>query len=168
MLKRTCMILAFVAVLLLSGAQRMAMAAPDAVSAASLQVTISQVTQTQVTVNYTFDERAGTRNFCYDVAPATPSTTCVVQTPRALTGTLTANNLKAGTTYNYALSAIDPTGRHKTSTTRGTFTTLKATPVALHPPKGQSSSPRYIPGTHIIPRDLLGRKRESISLPRNR
>jgi hypothetical protein len=168
MLKRTCLTLAFAMVLLLSGTQRSAMAAPDAVSAASLQVTISQVTQTQVTVNYTFDERAGTRNFCYDVAPATPSTTCVVQTPRALSGSLTATNLKAGTTYNYALSAIDPTGRHKTSTTRGTFTTQKAATVSLLSAKASPGSPRFIPGTLIPQRDIMGRMRESAPLRRKR
>jgi hypothetical protein len=164
MLKRTCLTVAFATALLLSGTQRTAMAAPDAVSAASLQVTISQITQTQVTVNYTFDERAGTRNFCYDVAPATPSTTCVVQTPRALSGSLTATNLKAGTTYNYALSAIDPTGRHKTSTTRGTFATQKAATVSLFSTRAQPASPKVIPGTHILQRDLMGRMRESVPM----
>lgn len=166
MLRRACLVLALVSAVILTGTYRLAMAAPDAmaavdaVSAPSLVVTITGVTQTQITVNYTFDERAGTRNFCYAVAPATPSTVCVVTTPRALTGTMSVTNLKAGTAYNYALSAIDPTGRHKTSVTRGTFTTQGA-PVAVARPQASSKAPKAIPGILAHSRDLMGRARRN-------
>lgn len=160
MLKRTIVAVALASAVILSGEYRTAVAAPDAVSAPSLVVNISGVTQTQITVKYTFDERAGTRNFCYAVSPATPSTTCVVQTPNSLTGTMTVSNLKAGTAYNYALAAIDPSGRHRTSTTRGTFTTQNA-PVAVGPSQGSSKPPRAIPGILIHQRDLMGRARRN-------
>jgi Flp pilus assembly protein TadG len=163
MKNRIVLTLAMGLAFLFTGVQNDAEAATDAVSAASLVVTITKVTSTEVNVDYSFDERAGTRNFCYAIAPATPSNTCVTQTPRSLTGSLVAKNLTPASQYNYALSAVDPSGRHKTSTTRGTFTTLKAAVVSIDV-KAEKDKPSmrraFIPGTSYS-RDLLGRQPRS-------
>jgi hypothetical protein len=109
-----------------------AVAAPDAVSAASLVVTMGTITTTSITFSYTFKETGGTRKFCYDIAPKTPSTTCVTKTPNSKNGSMTITNLQAGSTYNYTLQAIDPSGKEKTGNAKGTFTTTKATATGIN------------------------------------
>jgi hypothetical protein len=108
-----------------------AVAAPDAVSAASLVVTMGTITTTSIMFSYTFKETGGTRKFCYDIAPKTPSTTCVTKTPNSKNGSMTVTNLVAASTYNYTLQAIDPSGKEKTGNAKGTFTTAKSTSTAI-------------------------------------
>lgn len=129
-----------------------AQAEVDAVSAASLSVSVSGITATAAIINYSKDKYDyGTRTLCYNPAPAAPTLNCTTKNAVGNQGSFTVSNLASGIQYNFSIKAVDTKGGEKPYTTSGTFQTLKSTGLM---PDGPSS----IPGTAIRVRvDANGR-----------
>jgi hypothetical protein len=113
-------------------------AKPDAIAAASLSVGTDSVTTTTVRIQW-FNDRYnyGSRTLCYDPAPASPVSNCVVKTARANEGFFQVTGLTPGTAYNFSIKAINTRDtKDAPYTTAGTFTTLEepigVTPAAAH------------------------------------
>jgi len=126
---RTALPLALVALPLLLISRRGADAETDAVTAASISVSVSNILATSATVDYSRDRYDyGTRTLCYDPAPTVPTHNCATKDASGNAGSFTLTGLKAGTQYNFNITASD--GRHKDYATSGTFKTLVATALA--------------------------------------
>ena len=100
--------------------------APDAITAASMTLSMGTITATTAVVKYSNDrERTGTRTLCYDPAPASPTHNCIAHPAGGVnSGSFTLTNLTAKTLYNYKITASD--GRHSPYSATGTFTTAQA------------------------------------------
>lgn len=100
-------------------------AAPDAVSAASLVLSASNITSTTADILITRDKyNYGTRTLCYDPAPATATHNCQTITAVATTGKFSIRGLTPNTKYNYNVNAIDTKDGERPYNTSGSFTTL--------------------------------------------
>jgi hypothetical protein len=127
-------------------------AKPDAVSAASLTVGVSKITATTASIDYSKDKYDyGTRTLCYDPAPTTPKSNCVIKTASGNQGSFAVTGLKPGTPYNYSINAIDTKGGEKPYKTSGTFTTTGSTGINL---PGYHSGQSPVPGLAV---DASGR-----------
>jgi|GEM_PF-4322735 len=105
-------------------------ARPDVVSAASLTVTITNITATTAVASYFNDKYDyGTRTLCYNPAPAVASQNCATRNASGNQGTMNMANLMPGTKYNYAIQAVDNKGHERPYTTSGSFTTLASTSI---------------------------------------
>ncbi len=106
-------------------------ARPDAVSAASLTVTVTSVTATTAVITYSKDKYDyGTRTLCYDPAPAVAKNNCTVKNAAGNQGTFTISGLSSGIVYNFNIQAIDTQGGEKPYATAGSFTTLTSTVIS--------------------------------------
>lgn len=113
-------------VLLLS--RHSAEAEPDAITAASLTVSVTGITPTSAVVQYSKDKYDyGTRTLCYGIAPAVPTGNCTTKTAVGNQGSFAVSNLKAATQYNFSIKAVDTKGGEKPYTTSSTFTTTAPT-----------------------------------------
>lgn len=109
-------------------------AAPDAVSAASLELSASKITATTADILITKDRyNYGTRTLCYDPAPATPTHNCKIITAVANTGKFSITGLTPNTKYNYNVNAIDTRDGERPYNTSGIFTTLSNPSPVLFP-----------------------------------
>jgi Fibronectin type III domain len=105
-----------------------ALAKPDAVTAASLTVSVGAVTATTAVINYSKDKYDyGTRTLCYAVSPAAPSGNCTTKTVSTNSGSFSITGLKAATKYNFKIEAVDTKGGERPYNTTGNFTTTSAT-----------------------------------------
>lgn len=144
MKKRFALTLALAAVAILSPAGRDAEAGVDAVSAASLTVSVSNITATSATINYSKDRySSGTRTLYYNPAPAAATQNATAKKASGNAGSFAVTGLKSGTEYNFKVEASD--GRHKNYATSGTFKTLVPTaiPVSASPGAGGTAAERF-------------------------
>jgi hypothetical protein len=128
---RIALPLGLAALPLLLIARRGADAEPDAVSAASLSVSVANITATAATINYFNDKyNYGTRTLCYDPAPATPTHNCTTKTASGNQGSFAVTGLTANTQYNFNIQAIDTRKGERPYATSGTFKTLATSALA--------------------------------------
>lgn len=131
---RLALALPFVALPLLLLARNQAVAEVDAVSAASMIVGSTNITDTSATITYTNDKyNYGTRTLCYDPAPATAANNCTTKNASGNSGSFDIKKLKPSTQYNYSIKAIDTRGGERPYTYGGTFKTLASKVTALIP-----------------------------------
>ncbi len=115
-------------------------AAPDAVSAASLVLSVNNLTDTTATITVDRDRYDyGTRTLCYDPAPAVAKNNCETKTATSKSGmTFSIKGLDPNTKYNFNVNAIDTRSRERPYNTSGSFTTKEAAPVSIFQGLGQS------------------------------
>ena len=131
---RIALALPLAALPLLLLARNPAVAEVDAVSAASMTVGSTNITDTSATITYTRDKyNYGTRTLCYDPAPATAANNCTTHNAVGNDGTFDIKKLTPNTQYNYSIKAIDTRGGERPYTYGGTFKTLAAKATALIP-----------------------------------
>lgn len=108
----------------------------DAITAASLTVSVGSVSATSAIINYSRDKyNYGSRTLCYDPAPATPTHNCITHTASGNSGSFTISNLKPGTAYNYSIQAVDTrNSNHRPYSSGGTFTTTAAAGLTVRIP----------------------------------
>jgi hypothetical protein len=128
---RIALPMALAALPLLLLMRRGADAEPDAVSAASLTVSVSNITATTASIDYSRDKYDyGTRTLCYDPAPASPTHNCTTRNASGNQGTFSVTGLTPSTQYNFSIKAVDTKGGERPYTSSGTFKTLAATALA--------------------------------------
>jgi hypothetical protein len=128
---RIALPLALSALPLLLLARRGAEAEIDAVSAASLTVSVSKITATTASIDYSRDKYDyGTRTLCYNPAPATPTLNCTTRNASGNSGSFAISGLTPNTQYNYSIKAVDTKGGEKPYTSSGTFKTLATAALA--------------------------------------
>lgn len=103
----------------------------DAVSAASMTLKVTAITETGALVQYTKDSYDyGYRTLCYDPAPAAAKNNCKRIEVDDDKGSFQLTGLKPGTKYNYKITATDPDDDEDPYSASGNFTTLTP-PTAL-------------------------------------
>ena len=115
-------------------ARNPAVAEVDAVSAASMIVGSTNITDTSATITFTNDKyNYGTRTLCYNPAPATAANNCVTKNASGNSGSFDIKKLKPLTQYNYSIKAVDTRGGERPYTYGGTFKTLASKTTGLIP-----------------------------------
>ncbi len=160
-----------VCALLLLSLHRRSDAEPDVISAASIAVGSTSITQTSAVVTYSNDRyNYGVRTMCYDPAPLAPQDSCQAHNASGNSGSFTINGLKPGTAYNFVVTATDPgNSRHRPYSTNGTFTT-QGQPSGLTLPVNQTSAVGagaavYDLRGRLLPRPQLRRALEGVTRP---